>query len=160
MIHDTQSAQISQKQDGCNRYIYISYVYMPSWKQCALPVITKMALQQLMHLGTWCTVTHNWYQWIKRMLNKLCKECNVSGHIIIIIIALKGNISGMLYVSMIAYILLVRFDHSVCRRSIMINYDHLYIYLYIKCQIWYENSMKHFLETVIFRIWKSENLKY
>ena len=27
---------------------------MLSWKQCALPVITTMALWQLMDLGTWC----------------------------------------------------------------------------------------------------------
>ena len=32
---------------------------MHSWKQCALPVITTMALWQLMHLGTWCTAVHN-----------------------------------------------------------------------------------------------------
>ena len=32
-------------------YIYI-YIYMLSWKQCALPVITTMALWKLMHLGT------------------------------------------------------------------------------------------------------------
>ena len=31
-------------------------VYMQLWKQCALPVITAMALCQIMHLGTWCTV--------------------------------------------------------------------------------------------------------
>ena len=43
-------------------YIYILYIhlyiyiYMLSWKQCALPVITTMALWKLMHLGTWCTV--------------------------------------------------------------------------------------------------------
>ena len=36
----------------------MSVIYMLSWKQCALPVITTMALWQLMHLGTWCTVTH------------------------------------------------------------------------------------------------------
>ena len=30
------------------------YIYMLSWKQCALPVITTMALWQLIHLGTWC----------------------------------------------------------------------------------------------------------
>ena len=29
--------------------------------QCALPVITIMALWQLMNLGTWCTVTQCWY---------------------------------------------------------------------------------------------------
>ena len=39
-------------------------IYMQSWKQCALPVITTMALWELMHLGTWCTVAHCWYQWV------------------------------------------------------------------------------------------------
>ena len=36
-------------------YIYI-YIHIQSWimKQCALPVVTKMALWQLMHLGTRC----------------------------------------------------------------------------------------------------------
>ena len=29
------------------------YIHTKSWKQCALPVITTMALWQLMHLGTW-----------------------------------------------------------------------------------------------------------
>ena len=38
---------------------------MQPWKQCALPVITTMALWQPMHLGTWCTVTHCWYRWTK-----------------------------------------------------------------------------------------------
>ena len=37
---------------------------MLSWKQCALLFIIKRALWQLMHLGTWCTVTHCPYQWI------------------------------------------------------------------------------------------------
>ena len=49
VIHGTQRAQISQKQDENNIIIY-----MLSWKQCALPFITTMALWQLMHLGTWC----------------------------------------------------------------------------------------------------------
>ena len=31
-------------------------IYMQSWKQCTLPVITTVTLWQLMHLGTWCTV--------------------------------------------------------------------------------------------------------
>ena len=31
-------------------------IYMQSWKQSALLVITTMAFWQLMHLGTWCTV--------------------------------------------------------------------------------------------------------
>ena len=40
-----------------------------------------MALWQLIYLGTWCsTVTHCWYQWTKKVLNKLRKEYNISGH--------------------------------------------------------------------------------
>ena len=38
--------------------------HMLSYKQCALPVITTMALWQLMHLCTWCTVE------LSRDLNK------------------------------------------------------------------------------------------
>ena len=34
-------------------------IYMQSWKQCTLPVITT-ALWQLMHLGIWCTITNCW----------------------------------------------------------------------------------------------------
>ena len=34
----------------------MSVIYMLSWKQCALPIITTMALWQLMHLSTCCTV--------------------------------------------------------------------------------------------------------
>ena len=37
-------------------YIIVYNICMQSWKQCALPVIITMALWQLMHLGTWCTV--------------------------------------------------------------------------------------------------------
>ena len=48
----------------------MSTVYMQSWKQFALLVITTIALWQFMHLGTWCTVTHCWYQWTK--------ECSTS----------------------------------------------------------------------------------
>ena len=44
---------------------------MLSWKQCALPVITTMALWQLMYLGTWCMVTHCWYQWTKCVVDHL-----------------------------------------------------------------------------------------
>ena len=37
----------------------MSIIYMLSWKQCVLPVITRMALWQLMHLDTWCTDAHD-----------------------------------------------------------------------------------------------------
>ena len=36
-----------------------------SWKQCGILFITKMALWQVMPLGTWSTVTYCWYQWTK-----------------------------------------------------------------------------------------------
>ena len=39
-----------------------SSIYLYTWKQCALPDLTTMALRQLMHLGAWSTVTYCWYQ--------------------------------------------------------------------------------------------------
>ena len=54
--------------------------YMLSWKQCALSVITTMALWQLMHLDTWCTLHIADTNKPKRVLNKLSKEHNISGH--------------------------------------------------------------------------------
>ena len=48
MIYDTQSVQISIK--SCKSKTGVIYItYMQSWKQCALPAITAMALWQLMH---------------------------------------------------------------------------------------------------------------
>ena len=44
----------------------ICKIYIQSWKQCALLLITTMTLQQLIQLGTWCMVTHCWYQWTKK----------------------------------------------------------------------------------------------
>ena len=51
----------------------MSVIYMQSWKECALPVITTWALWQLMHLDTWYTITHSWYQWTN--------ECSTLCHI-------------------------------------------------------------------------------
>ena len=161
VIHDTQSAQISQKQDERNIYaimkimrppgyhrngivatheighmmygytllvtmnqrvlnklskdrnisghkwssirrvpksqkVKISVTYLQSWKQCALPVITTMALWQLMHLGTWCTFTHCWYKWTK--------ECSSWLHIYFVHLEFE------------------RLGHSVCRGSRMTIY--------------------------------------
>ena len=50
-------------------------VYMQLWKECVLLVITSVALWQVMHLGTWCTVTHCWYQWTKEFSRT--KECSL-----------------------------------------------------------------------------------
>ena len=58
----------------------ISIICMLSWKQCALPVTTTMALWQLMHLGTWCTVAHCWYQWAKECSTSEARSINISGH--------------------------------------------------------------------------------
>ena len=55
-------------------------MYMQSWKQCVLPAITTMALWQLMHLGTWCTVYTLLVHMNQSVLNKLSKEHNISGH--------------------------------------------------------------------------------
>ena len=45
--------------------ICFSTFYVYSWKQCVILFFTKMALWQLMHLGTWSMITHCWYQWTK-----------------------------------------------------------------------------------------------
>ena len=61
-------------------YIYIPtylsiHIYGHKWftthrvlksHRSKMNVITTMALWQLMHLGTWCTVIHCWYQWTKK----------------------------------------------------------------------------------------------
>ena len=39
-----------------NTYQKYICIYIQSWKQCALTVITIMALWQLIHLSTWCTI--------------------------------------------------------------------------------------------------------
>ena len=61
----------------------VGVMYMQLWKQCALPVITTMALRQLMHLGTWCTATYCWIpgeaEWkeiIKYICCYSCRSCN------------------------------------------------------------------------------------
>ena len=54
-------------------------IYMKFWKQCAFLVITTMELWELVHLDTWCIIKHCWcwYQWTKKVLNKLNKERNI-----------------------------------------------------------------------------------
>ena len=64
--------------NACFIYIYIYiyiYLYMLSWKQYVLPIITTMALWQLMHFGYTLLVPTN-----QRVLNMLSKEHNISGH--------------------------------------------------------------------------------
>ena len=58
MIHNRQSAQIG-------------VIYMDSWKQCVLPVITKMALCLLMPLGTWFKVICGTVHYVPK-----CMSCN------------------------------------------------------------------------------------
>ena len=103
--------------------IYIVYIYIQSWKQCALLVITKMALWQLMLLGTWCTCTS-------------CTPCaqvhelqqNHCGN----------NREGTLFSWLHIYItpILLLWDLStVCRGSVLTSYINIYtvsvnIYIY------------------------------
>ena len=130
MIHDTQSAQISQKQDGRNMYVQ-------SWKQCALPVITTMALWQLMHLGTWC-------RWCTSCPQVLELPQSHSGQ----------NQEGTLFSWLNRYIYIYNAE-TLCKiwffpivpwlPSSMSNHDgkwvlydyHIYIYIYIY-SIWYK----------------------
>ena len=54
------------------------YIYSQKDRQCALSVITNppMVPWQLMHLGTWCMVTHCWYQWTKHLyIIYICPQC-------------------------------------------------------------------------------------
>ena len=81
----------------------MSIIYILSWKQCALPVSTTMALWQLMHLGTWCTVPHCWYQWSRVLKHSL-------------------SLYIALYIYMCVYIY-----------NIYIIYIYIYIYIYIVC---------------------------
>ena len=53
VIHNTQRAQISQKQDEWNLY-----AIMKSWKKIALLVITTVTLWQLMHHVPKCMSCH------------------------------------------------------------------------------------------------------
>ena len=76
MIHDTQSAQISQKQDERNIYVII-YVIMktmcpPGYHHNGF--VATHALGHMMY-GSTLLVPMN-----QRVLNKQSKERNISGH--------------------------------------------------------------------------------
>ena len=73
MIHDTQSAHISQKQDELNTYINVMKTMCPSGYHHNGFVATH-ALGHIMY-GYTLLVPMN-----QRVLNKLSKEHNVSGH--------------------------------------------------------------------------------
>ena len=78
-------------------YIYRLYIYMQSWKQCALPVIATMAFRHLMHLGTWCRVV---------LLQSHCRDNR------------EGTLFSWLHLYY-AHLDFVRFEHSVCPGSKM-----------------------------------------
>ena len=62
-LFDNQGNKINKNDIFCS-FPHTVYIYMQSWKQCALPVITTMALWYLMHLVTWCTVyVYYWYMY-------------------------------------------------------------------------------------------------
>ena len=78
MIHDTQSAQISQKQDERNIYIYI-YIYIIMKTMCPPGYhhngfVAAHALGHMMY-GYILLVPMN-----QRVLNKQSKERNICGH--------------------------------------------------------------------------------
>ena len=72
MIHDTQSAQISQKQDGCNIYAIMKTMCLPSYHHNGF--VETHALGQMV-CGNTLVVPMN-----PKMLNKPSKERNISGH--------------------------------------------------------------------------------
>ena len=80
---------------------YISlYIYTQSCKQYAL-LVTTLGLWQLMRLGTEYTVTRTWCTWAHDNW--------------------EGTLFSWLHIYY-AYLASVRFEHSVCRGSLMITY--------------------------------------
>ena len=140
VLHDTQSTQITQKQDE-----HDIFAIMKTRKQCALPVVTIMALWQLMHACTWCTVTHCWYQWTKEcstskarsaqsaLLRDLRTVCVVVhswlfGSLVSAICNCTSYAKKQSGGYMIAYIMLI---------LLLWHYIYIYIYIYIsmyKCE--------------------------
>ena len=137
VLHDTQSTQITQKQDE-----HDIFAIMKTRKQCALPVVTIMALWQLMHA---CTVTHCWYQWTKEcstskarsaqsaLLRDLRTVCVVVhswlfGSLVSAICNCTSCAKKQSGGYMIAYIMLI---------LLLWHYIYIYIYIYIsmyKCE--------------------------
>ena len=72
MIHDTQSAQISQKQDERNIYVIMKTMRLPGYHHNGF--VTTYALGHMMY-GYTLLVPMN-----QRALSKQSKERNISGH--------------------------------------------------------------------------------
>ena len=72
MIHDTQSAQISQKQDERNIYVTMKTMCPPGYHHNGL--VATHAPGHMMY-GSTLLVPMN-----QRVLNKQSKERNISGH--------------------------------------------------------------------------------
>ena len=72
MIHDTQSAQISQKQDGRDIYVIMKTMNSPGYHHSGF--MATHALGHMMY-GYTLLVPMN-----QRVLNKQGKKRNISGH--------------------------------------------------------------------------------
>ena len=72
MIHDTQSAQISQKQDERNIYVIMKTMCPPGYHHNGF--VATHALGHMMY-GSTLLLPMN-----QRVLNKQSKERNISGH--------------------------------------------------------------------------------
>ena len=72
MIHDTQNAQISQKQDERNIYVIMKTMCPPGYHHNGF--VATHALGHMMY-GSTLLVPMN-----QRVLNKQSKERNISGH--------------------------------------------------------------------------------
>ena len=99
-------------------YIYILYIYVIIKTLCPPGYHHKgfMATHALGHMmyGYTLLVPMN-----QRVLRKLSKECNISGH----------KWSTTYY----AHLAFVRFEHSVCHGSFMTTYINIYIYIKKQC---------------------------
>ena len=121
--------------DGIYIYIYI-YIYIQSWKQFALPVITTMALWQLMHFETWCTSCTPCAQ-VHELPQSHCGD-NREGrlfswlYIYITPILLLWDLSTLCVVDLSTSDHLHKYIHYINIHTRTYTYSiHLYIYLYI-----------------------------
>ena len=112
----------------------IGVIYMQLWKQYALPVITTIALWQLIHLSTWCLPCVHHLMCISHVyVTSNCTSCvqvndlpqSYCGD------NQEGTLSSWfhIYYTRLAS---VRFEHSVCHGSLITTYIYN-IYIQYMC---------------------------
>ena len=122
---------------------------MLSWKQCALPVITTMALWQLMHLGIWCTYIYilNIYIYIYVYHVPKCMNCHKA------VVVLTGR-AHCFHDNIYVMLNLLLRDLAFCVS--WITYDHLHVYIYIVYMYFYLKISQNIYIYIYIR-WKRLN---